>query len=209
MHREAFAYVQRQLGALNLDLASTDVIELGSYIVNGSVRPLFTGTRAYTGVDVRAGNGVDVVADAADYQHAQPVGLVVSTEMLEHAPDQAGVINNVFNLLAPGGVFIMTAAGVERAPHNNDGHHGIPEDEAYANIAEADLHDWLAAAGFDEIEIVRNVAAGDIYATARRPARTPVTVEITELSAAEIDAVTAPPARKRRSKNATEPGTLR
>lgn len=198
MHKEAFAYVQRELGAVGLDLANTDVIELGSYIVNGSVRPLFPQTRSYTGVDMRAGHGVDVVADAATYQHDQPVGLVVTTEMLEHAPDQPAVIANIGRLLAPGGVCILTAAGVERVPHNNDGHHGVPTDEAYANVAEDDLERWFKEAGFEQVTITRNTAKGDIYATAIMGETAPVDEE-----------PLAPAVRKRRSKNAAPEGTLR
>jgi len=175
MHREAFIYVQKQLAALNLDFPNADVVELGSYIVNGTVRPLFPETRSYVGVDVRAGSGVDVVEDASLYRPEQPVDLVVSTEMLEHSPKQSLVIKNIWRMLKPGGYLILTAAGVERVPHNNDGNHGMPTDEFYNNVSEADLSRWLKAAKFEDIDICCNQRAGDIYVTARRPLSTTAT----------------------------------
>lgn len=168
MHREAFQFVQSQLDMLQLDLPQMDVVELGAYIVNGSVRPLFPATRSYVGVDMRPGQGVDVVADAATYKPLAPVDLVVSTEMLEHSPRQALVIKNIAKMLKPGGILILTAAGVERVPHNNDGHMNAVGDEFYRNVSESDLIKWLDAAKFTSFDICRNIRMGDIYCCAIR-----------------------------------------
>src|SRR5690606_27806966 len=54
MHESVLAWVAGQVHARGL--AALDVIELGSYDVNGSVRPLFVGD--YTGIDMRPGPGV-------------------------------------------------------------------------------------------------------------------------------------------------------
>jgi dTDP-4-amino-4,6-dideoxygalactose transaminase len=45
--------------------------------VNGSIRGLF-GDAAFIGVDIRAGRGVDVVADGATWQPAEPVDCDIS-----------------------------------------------------------------------------------------------------------------------------------
>lgn len=178
-------YVQGALAGI--DVTGMDVVEIGSVDVNGSVRPLFRQAASYVGIDVRPGRGVDLVADGATWQPAGPVDLVVSTEMLEHAPEQAQVIANVARMLKPGGVFILTAAGVERKPHSNDGHVGNPQGEFYRNVSEADLGDWLEAAGFSVWSIERDTKAGDIYCVAHMP----------EMAAEEIEDTTPAPARRR------------
>ena len=83
MHPEARAFVAgvaRRAGA-------RWVVELGARDLNGTVRDLFPSARGYTGVDLVAGPGVDVVADAADWRPREPApDLVVCCEVLEHTP---------------------------------------------------------------------------------------------------------------------------
>ncbi len=160
MHEKAYSFVQRTVAALP---KSKSVVEIGSYNVNGSVRDLFPKTD-YTGVDVRPGKGVDVVADGAAYEPAKPVDTVVCCEVLEHAENAAEIIANAFAMLQVPGVLILTAAGPERQPHGNNG--GRVGDEFYANVTEEDLEQWLTDAGFAEQSIERDARAGDIYAVA-------------------------------------------
>lgn len=65
------------------------VLELGSYDVNGSVRPLFKPPRftEYVGMDMREGPGVDFVCTTSQPLRMWPAGqfgVIVTTEMLEH-----------------------------------------------------------------------------------------------------------------------------
>lgn len=165
MHDAAYQFVTQAAAALGT--APGAVLELGSYNVNGSVRPLFRGAARYHGVDVRPGPCVDEVADAATYDGAGAYDVVVTTEMLEHAPDPAACIRAAWRSLRPGGVLILTAAGPGRAPHSCDGWPAPPPGEHYANITRAALADWLA--GWRDVAITVNAAAGDVYATAVRP----------------------------------------
>jgi SAM-dependent methyltransferase len=125
--------------------ASTDALaalECGARDVNGTVRDLFPNT-VWTGVDIGPGPGVDVVADFADYRHPEPVGLVLSTEVLEHTPRWRDIVAAAAHNLAPGGRFIVTAAGPGRAPHSAvDG--GPVGDEHYENIDPDELSRELA-----------------------------------------------------------------
>lgn len=68
------------------DLAEQSTLEVGSGIVNGTIRPLFSGD--YIGCDIGHGWGVDVVANAEDLSRWDDNTFpnVVSTEMLEHCP---------------------------------------------------------------------------------------------------------------------------
>lgn len=162
MHDAAFQFVARVRAGLDV----ARVLELGAYIVNGSVRPLFAGC-GYVGVDTRPGPGVDIVADAETFDGGGAYDCVVTTEMLEHTPNPAAVIAAARRSLAPGGWLILTAAGPERAPHSCDGGPVVPAHEHYGNITPEDLRAWLA--GWDAVTVEHNPQAGDVYALARVP----------------------------------------
>lgn len=161
MHDAAYRYVERAVAGLASPPAT--VVEIGSYIVNGTIRPLFAGA-AYVGLDLLAGPGVDVVADGATWRPPAPVACVVTCEALEHAPDARGVVANAAAMLAPGGALIVTAAGMGRAPHSVDGG-PLRAGEHYRNILASELLAWLTAAGLTAA-VEFNPVACDVYATA-------------------------------------------
>lgn len=102
------------------------VLEVGSLDVNGSVRDLFEASAAnggYTGLDMRPGPGVDLVASA----HSIPFGedsfaVVVCTEVLEHDPAFWRTLTEIRRVLAPGGHLLLTTRG------NGFGEHREPID---------------------------------------------------------------------------------
>lgn len=161
MHRDAYRYIAGEVATLKLPIGA--VVEIGSRNINGSVRPLFEG-RKYIGIDLMEGPMVDVVADGATYEPETPPTVVVCAEVLEHTPDAAAVCANAYNMLADGGVFILTAAGVQRTPHSAVDGGEMRPGEFYQNVSAEDLHQWLAM--FDEVRVQTNPEAGDIYATA-------------------------------------------
>lgn len=91
-----------------------DVLEIGSRYVNGSVRPLierFFSPRNYIGVDIEPGKYVDVVIKAEEIvNHFGPESfdVVIATELLEHVNDWRFVINNMKEILKPGGYLYVT-----------------------------------------------------------------------------------------------------
>ena len=111
------------------ELAGKDVLEVGSYDVNGSVRPVImaAGPARYLGVDQSPGPGVDMVADALRLpavlgQDWQPPDIIVSTEMMEHVTDWKASLLGMITVLKPGGLLVITT----RSP--GFGYHGYPED---------------------------------------------------------------------------------
>ncbi len=149
-------------------LVFVDVVELGSYNVNGSARDLFLHATSYVGVDVRDGPDVDVVMDAADFQPAAPVDVVVCMETLEHANNWELICENAWWMLKRGGIFIVTAATPERIPHGCDGG-DVGATESYGAITPDALTEVLRDLDFVPAEVLHNVAAGDVYAWAKRP----------------------------------------
>jgi SAM-dependent methyltransferase len=97
-----------------IDLEGLDVLEVGSYDVNGSVRELFAGARSYLGIDSRPGPGVDHVFDIETFQDGPDLGtrrtwdVIVSTEMLEHTPNPAAAIAGIARVSHPGSHLILT-----------------------------------------------------------------------------------------------------
>ena len=87
------------------------VIDLGAMDVNGSYKALLPEGVDYTGVDLEAGNNVDVVlADAYHLPFADAsVDVVLSGQMLEHCGQFWRVFTEVARVLKPGGLAFMIA----------------------------------------------------------------------------------------------------
>lgn len=128
------------------------VADLGSANVNGSYRDLLPAEVDYTGFDLEAGPGVDVVLQ--DPYHLpledRSIDLVLSGQMLEHCGQFWRVFNEIERVLTPGGLaFIIapSAGPVHRYPV--DCYRFYPD--SYAAIAEwAGLrlvHTWTAEEG--------------------------------------------------------------
>jgi SAM-dependent methyltransferase len=123
MHLSVLAFLERAI--TEQDVAGQHVIEAGSLNVNGSPREhvMSLGPASYTGIDVQAGDGVDVVMDAADLPGPlELAGLVVSTSMLEHAQDWQAALRGVIEAVAPGGCLVLTAPSAGFPYHHPPDH---------------------------------------------------------------------------------------
>jgi SAM-dependent methyltransferase len=103
------------------------VLEVGSYDVNGSMRPFVMpfGPARYVGVDVEHGPGVDEICDATRIRERfgeSSVDVLISTELLEHVPDWREVVRNFKGVLKSGGTLLITTRS--RGFH----YHGYPYD---------------------------------------------------------------------------------
>lgn len=143
------------------------VLDQGGRDVNGSPRLLFPGS-AYLVIDLEDGPGVDVVADARHWRPDAPVDLVLSLEVLEHAPGPASLLRASQACLVPGGRLVVTCATDPRVPHS--GHDGGPlrQGEYYANVDDVELKDWLDTIGFEDVEMELHRDRGDLYVCAVR-----------------------------------------
>jgi 2-polyprenyl-3-methyl-5-hydroxy-6-metoxy-1,4-benzoquinol methylase len=98
------------------EIKGLELLEVGSQDVNGSPREVLVphGPKKYVGVDFAHARGVDVVMDVKDlttYFGLDCFGVVVSTEMLEHAQDWRGAVSQMKAVLRPGGLLIVTTRG--------------------------------------------------------------------------------------------------
>jgi hypothetical protein len=167
VHVQAYDFIERHAASLR----PTRVLEIGSLDVNGSVRPLFPTAKQYHGIDIAPGPGVDEVADAADWHASTLFDVVVSTEVLEHAPRWRDVVTNAWNALGAHGVLLMTCATVPRAPHSAIDGWEVRPDEWYENVAPADV--LALTRTFDPATWQMEVALdrGDLYFRLDKPAR--------------------------------------
>jgi hypothetical protein len=150
------------------------VLDIGGQDMNGTVRDLFPGAD-YTSLDIAPGPGVDIVADASEWDPGwephQGCDVVVCCEVFEHTKAWPGIVATAYKALRPGGLFIVTAAGPGRAPHS--GRRALPPepdpDEHYANLVPGDLNDVLEITGFVDVAVSEARYGEDVRAVARRP----------------------------------------
>jgi len=103
-------------GATNLTIDQVKgkrVLEVGSYDVNGSLRPIIESWAPleYIGVDIEEGPGVDLVCDVDDIVDRfgkESFDIVISTELLEHVRDWKKVISNIKNVCKQNGIMLIT-----------------------------------------------------------------------------------------------------
>jgi SAM-dependent methyltransferase len=90
------------------------VLEIGSLIVKGqehlSVRKYFPDAE-YIGVDMQAGNGVDVVNNCINYcyNHEKEFDLILCLDMLEHAEYPYNVVDIAKDALKEDGTLLVTS----------------------------------------------------------------------------------------------------
>jgi len=120
-HNKAFC----RLVAENLDCPGP-VFEFGSYQVEGqegyaNLRGMFAG-KPYVGCDMRPGPGVDRVEDVTAISLPDgSAGTVLCIETFEHVFEVHRAFTEVFRVLQPGGVFVITTPLNFRI-------HGYPDD---------------------------------------------------------------------------------
>lgn len=160
MHAEAHAYVAGVVAALG---PFRSVLEIGARDINGSVRPLF-GDTDYTAIDIAPGPGVDLVADAAEWEPHRKWDAVVCCEVFEHTARWPRILQTMTTALAIPGVLIVTAACDPRAPHSAIDGGPVRSGEHYANLDPEVLWHRLSALGFT-VEMTTDTR-GDVYVTA-------------------------------------------
>jgi len=93
-----------------VDWAFASVLDVGSYDVNGTFRPLVSGMGwGYTGLDIRSGPNVDIVASDA---YAWPVAdetydAVICGNMLHNTAEPWRLVPEMARVLKSGGLLVI------------------------------------------------------------------------------------------------------
>lgn len=175
MHPQAYRAVARMARELGLDRGRPAPerwwgLDIGGVDVNGSARHWLSAVTHWHGLDVEAGPGVDIVADATSipdmYPFREAYDVVLCTEVLEHVEDWPAVVRNAAWSLKPGGVLVLTCAGRGRTPHGARGARRPAPGEHYGNVESRDLQRELMRS-FADWGISYNPKPGDLYAWGR------------------------------------------
>lgn len=165
MHAAALDFVRR---VVRSSPPLTRVLEIGSKNWNGTARAVFPDAKPpngkYVGLDLEAGDCVDVVADAAAWVPTERFHAVACCEVFEHTDKGPEICRTARAALLPGGVFAVTCASPLRGVHGHDGG-GLKPGEHYAGVTGAELAGWLDAAGFDLVAVSPS-PADDTHAVA-------------------------------------------
>jgi len=151
---------------LNLEeIKGKKIIEVGSYDVNGSLRPIIESWAEpveYIGVDIARGPGVDVVCMAERMINVfgkERFDIVICTELLEHIRDWKKVVSNIKNICKANGFIIITTRS------KGFKYHGFPYD-----FWRYELDDLKKI--FSDCEIIaleNDTAAPGVFLKAKKP----------------------------------------
>jgi hypothetical protein len=128
-------------------------LEIGGRDLNGNARDLWPNVEWWV-LDVLAGPGIDIVADARTWTPDRSYDVVLCTEVLEHVEDWHLIISTAAKALTAGGHLVLTCAGLGRPPHSGLEATEIQPGEYYRNIGSIELRGALEGAGLT-VEICR------------------------------------------------------
>jgi SAM-dependent methyltransferase len=170
-HAQHLQFVEITAGHLADDFSRKCILEIGSYNVNGSIRPYFAGS-TYTGVDLIPGPDVDVVCEGEKLADPdESYDLAVSCECFEHNPQWLETFLNMYRMTKAGGIVIFTCATTGRLEHGTI--RTLPESSPgtltvgwnyYRNLKERDFTSRIEFEKlFTECFFVTNKSSQDLY----------------------------------------------
>lgn len=151
------------------------VLEIGSFYVNGSIRPFFDGSE-YLGVDLSDGPGVDLVSPGHELKMpSRSFDLSISCECFEHDPHWIETFMNMIRLTKDGGLVVFTCATTGRVEHgtSRSGADQSPGSQSigwdyYLNLTENDFRTGIDLDElFESFFFVVHPASRDLYFAGR------------------------------------------
>jgi len=108
MHESVMEYAASKLTAEMV--TGKSVLEVGSYDVNGSVKPHIMSLMPtdFTGMDIRHGPNVDIVCNITNYDSKRKYDLVVCCEAFEHIVDWRGAVSVIKQITVTNGIILIT-----------------------------------------------------------------------------------------------------
>ncbi len=130
MHHEQKTFCESIKARLPDHFTNKIVLDVGSLDINGNNRYLFNDCK-YLGLDIGKGKNVDIICPIQEYKPQIKYDVIISTEMLEHDKHRFYSLGNMFRILKPGGLLLLTAATVGRKEHGTHRHE--PNSSPYTN----------------------------------------------------------------------------
>ena len=145
-----------------------NVLEIGSYDVNGSVKQQFNFTRKYIGIDLTSGPNVDVVLDGSQADELnQNFDMILSFECFEHAKNWKTIFKKIYSILNTNSFVVLSMASTGRVEHgtSRSGQWQSPgtSDEYYKNLTKKDFLCFDLDNMFSSYFFFYNVNSFDLY----------------------------------------------
>jgi len=187
-HPEQLAFFQAVVDRNPSLIPTAEIIEIGSYDVNGSVRDIFKGAKSYVGVDLTAGPGVDIVGFGHEIDHPDgSYDLSLSGECFEHDPHWKVTFENMVRMTRPGGLVVFTCASHGRPEHGTSRSDvtdspGTQSEglDYYRNLVEADFQPLPLAQWFSRYRFWYQPTTFDLYFAGVRSGADPATGPATD-----------------------------
>lgn len=143
MHQQARDFVLAVRRKHPAFFQDTNVLEVGSLDINGSIRNYFKGGN-YFGLDLGPGPGVDkVVPPDGPWTILSDWDVVCSSEMFEHNRHWRATWDRMIDYCRPGGLVFFTCATTGRGEHGTT--RTSPQDAPFTN----DFYENRVASDFD------------------------------------------------------------
>ena len=118
-HKEQLSFLTEfgKLLSSEKKLSEIDILEIGSYEVNGSIRDIFKRSN-YLGIDLTNGPGVDLVMNGEDIRKLnKKFDVIISSECFEHAVNWKKIFFEMIHCVKDSGFIVMTCASTGRIEH--------------------------------------------------------------------------------------------
>ncbi|MEA5424262.1 hypothetical protein [Synechococcus sp. CCY9202] len=144
------------------------IVEIGSQDINGTVRDCFQGCQSYLGIDIGAGQAVDLVIPGELLElPSEWATIVISTECLEHASGWQEILATIIRITSSGGLVLLTFASFGRPAHgtiDSDSASSPFTNHYYKNLTPHHLLDAIQLNQyFSDYGFEVNTSPGDTY----------------------------------------------
>jgi SAM-dependent methyltransferase len=137
------------------------VLEVGAYDVNGSIRQFFPNAD-YLGVDLIEGPGVDLICEGDKIPHEDNIyDISISCECFEHNPSWAETFKNMYRMTKNGGIVVFTCATTGRAEHGTT--RTSPESSPGTQALRWDYYKNLTEKDFSKTFNLNNLFGGHFF----------------------------------------------
>lgn len=149
-HIQQFRFIEFIKSIFPEYFSESTVLEIGALDINGSVRKFFNSC-TYTGIDIGAGKGVDIISHGEDFPaKANSYDVVLSCECMEHNPEYAKTWLNMIRVLKNNGLLIMTCATFGRKQHGTS--NSNPQDSPLTTQIKQDYYRNLIKEDFQFVQ---------------------------------------------------------
>jgi len=144
------------------------IIEIGSLIINGSLRTIFNQAKEYVGVDLGDGPGVDIVSKGHEIEFPNNYfDAALSAECFEHDKFWALTFQKMIDVTKPNGLVSFSCATtgrLEHGTHKTDMGSSPFTNSYYKNLTENDFQqNFDFPALFSEFQFIDEQNHHDLY----------------------------------------------